>query len=315
MYRETRWRRLRSLLLAMTILIVVPTAAWAHGVVGKRWFPTTVQVDDPFVSDEASFKVSHIKGLDAKETELEVDITKRLSPNLAIGVAESYRIRNALDPEELNAYGFSNPAFSLNYQFLRDPTRELAGTLSFGIEAGGVGAKRVGALSGTTISPALLLGKGFGELPDEVDLLKPFAVTTALRYNALLSGRGETDDAQNSLSWGVTVMYSIPYLQSFVKDIGLRWPFNRLFPIVEFNGETLLTGDNSGRTTAFANPGLIWAGKYIELAVEAQIPLNDVSGHHVGIVALLHIFLDDLAPKIFTWTPFHGVLGPQSLPQ
>src|SRR3990172_7168898 len=112
------------------------------------------------------------------------------------------------------AYGFSNPAFSLNYQFLRDPERELAGTLSFGIEAGGVGAKRVGALSGTTITPSLQLGKGFGDLPDSADSLKPLAVTGSLGYNALLSDRGEAEDAQNSLSWGFTVMYSIPYLRS-----------------------------------------------------------------------------------------------------
>ncbi len=67
--------------------------------------------------------------------------------------------------------------------------------------------------------------------------------------------------------------------------------------------------------TAFVNPGLIWAGKYFELAVEAKIPLNEVSGHQVGVLAMIHFFLDDIAPNIFTWTPFHGVLGPQSMPK
>ena len=110
-------------------------------------------------------------------------------------------------------------------------------------------------------------------------------------------------------------MYSISYLQSFVKDVGFPWPFSRLFPIVEFNGETLLTGHESGQTTAFANPGLIWAGKYMQFAVEAKIPLNDISGRNVGILGMVHFFLDDIAPNIFTWTPFHGVLGPQSMPK
>jgi len=326
MDRETRWNSVCSFVLGIAMVTVVPTAAWAHGVVGKRFFPAMLQVDDPFVADELGIMVEHVKGRTDTETMLELEFQKRLSPDLSIGFEGSYRImepnggsmsEHMMEGEEMGppgtAYGFSNPKFSLNYQFLRDATRELAGTLSFRIEAGDVGAKRVGALSGTTISPSLQLGKGFGDLPDSADWLKPLAITGSLGYNALVSGRGEVVDAQNSLTWGVTVMYSIPYLQSFVKDVGLPWPFNRLIPIVELNGETIVSGGRSGDTTAFANPGVIWAGTYIELAVEAMIPLNDISGRHVGIVGLVHFFLDNIAPDIFTWTPFQGVLGPTQM--
>lgn len=313
MHRRASWRSLCSLVLGIAML-AVPVSGWAHGVVGKRWFPSTVVVEDPFVSDEASFVVSHIKGPDAKETELEAEISKRLSPNFAIGFGGAYRIVNSLDPDQPNAYGFSNPDISLRYQFVRDPVHEMASTIALNITPGGVGAKRVEALSETTLTPAIQIGKGFGDLPDWADWLKPLAVTSSLGFN-LFTGHSHTEELENSLEWGVTVMYSIPYLQSFVKDVGLPWPFSRLFPIVEFTGETLLTGHESGQTTAFANPGLIWAGKYFELAVEAQIPLNDISGKNVGILGMVHIFLDDIAPDIFTWTPFHGVLGPQSMPK
>lgn len=323
MHRKTRRRSLRSLALGMAIVIVVPAAGWAHGVAGKRFFPATVTVEDPFVSDEASFVVSHIKGPEGRETELEAEISKRLSPNFAIGFGGSYRIikpsgghgdeqsEGGIHEESTGtAYGFSNPQISLRYQFIKDPVHEVASTFALNITPGGVGAKRVGALSGTTLTPAIQIGKGFGDLPDWADWLKPFAVTGSLGFNFLLSDRGETEDAENSLAWGVTLMYSIPYLQSFVKDVGIPWPFSRLFPIVEFNGETLVTGHQSGETTAFANPGLIWAGKYIQFAVEAQIPLNDISGRNVGILGMVHFFLDNISPDIFTWTPFHGVLGP-----
>ena len=309
MYRETSWRSLCSLALGIAVVVAVPVTGWAHGVVGKRWFPSTVVVEDPFVSDEASFVVNHIKGPDAKETELEAEITKRLSPNFAIGFGGSHRILNPLNPDEPNAYGFSNPDISLRYQFIRDPVHEVASTIALGIAPGGVGAKRVEAPSESTLTPALQIGKGFGDLPDWADWLKPFAVTSSLGFN-LFTGHSHTEELENSLEWGVTVMYSIPYLQSFVKDMGIPWPLSRLIPIVEFNGETLLTGHASGDTTAFANPGLIWAGKYIQLAVEAKIPLNDISGRNVGILGMIHFFLDDIAPDIFTWTPFHGVLGP-----
>ncbi|HLC05252.1 MAG TPA: hypothetical protein VJK02_19640, partial [Anaerolineales bacterium] len=254
--------------------------------------------------------------------ELELEIQKRLSPNFSLGFGGAYRIIKPSgghgeehgeegEHEESNgtAYGFSNPTVSLRYQFLRDSVSELAGTMALNITPGGVGAKRVGALSETILTPALQIGKGFGDLPDAAGWMKPFAVTSSLGFN-IFTGGSETEELDNSLEWGVTVMYSIPYLQSFVKDMGIPWPLNRLIPIIEFNGETLLSGHNSGETTAFANPGLIWAGKYIQLAVEAKIPLNDISGRNVGILGMIHFFLDDIAPDIFTWTPFHGVLGP-----
>lgn len=50
-------------------------------------------------------------------------------------------------------------------------------------------------------------------------------------------------------------MYSVPYLQSFVKDVGLPWPFNRVFPIVEFNGETLISGPEKGSIPPLRTPG------------------------------------------------------------
>ncbi len=322
MNRTIRGYSVCSLLLSAAIVVLAPSTGWGHGVVGKRFFPTTLTIEDPFVADELSFVVEHIKGHEGRETELELEIQKRLSPNFSLGFGGAYRIikpsggHGGGDGEEgeheeptVTVYGFSNPEISLRYQFLRNSVRELAGTLALNITPGGVGAKRVEALSETALTPALQIGKGFGDLPDSAGLLKPLAVTGSLGFN-LFTGHTHSGELENSLEWGVTVMYSIPYLQSFVKDVGIPWPFSRLIPVVEFNGETLLTGHGSGETTAFANPGLVWAGKYIQLAVEAKIPLNDVSGRKVGILGMIHFFLDDIAPNIFTWTPFHGVLGP-----
>jgi hypothetical protein len=45
------------------------------------------------------------------------------------------------------------------------------------------------------------------------------------------------------------------------------------------------------------NPGIIWAGQYVQLAVEASIPVNSANGSHVGWIAQLHFFIDDLFPN------------------
>ena len=49
-------------------------------------------------------------------------------------------------------------------------------------------------------------------------------------------------------------------------------------------------------TTGTVNPGVIWAGRYTQLGVEAVIPVNNRSGNRVGWIAQLHFFLDDLFP-------------------
>jgi hypothetical protein len=99
-------------------------------------------------------------------------------------------------------------------------------------------------------------------------------------------------------------------LQSFVRDVGLPAPFNRMIPLVEVAMQTPVEGPLSGQTTGTINPGVIWFGRYIQLGLELQIPVNRQSGKNVGVLAQLHFYLDDIAPNIFTWTPFHGVLGP-----
>jgi len=45
--------------------------------------------------------------------------------------------------------------------------------------------------------------------------------------------------------------------------------------------------------------------------LEAQVPINNFSGKNVGITGLIHVFIDDIWPNIFTWTPW-GVIGPTS---
>ena len=51
-----------------------------------------------------------------------------------------------------------------------------------------------------------------------------------------------------------------------------------------------------GQTTGTVNPGLIWFGKYIQLGVEATVPINSRTGKNVGVLGLVHFFIDDLFP-------------------
>jgi hypothetical protein len=87
------------------------------------------------------------------------------------------------------------------------------------------------------------------------------------------------------------VQYSLPYLQQHVSVVGLRGPLANLVPIVE-----VPLSRSQGQTTGTINPGFIWINRYGQFGVEAQIPINNASGSHVGILVQVHLFFDDLAP-------------------
>src|SRR5574337_113444 len=101
----------------------------------------------------------------------------------------------------------------------------------------------------------------------------------------------------NALQWGVVVEYSLSYLQSFVKDAGLRAPFNGIIPVVELSSETFLDRGSGGKTNGTVNPGIFWQGRFVQIGVEAVIPINQRTGKNVGVQAGLTFFLDELFPK------------------
>jgi hypothetical protein len=314
------------LLTALSMLFSVPflaTEALAHGVVGKRFFPATLVVDDPFVSDELDLLQVNKGSTDQDGTETSVgfEFSKRLTPDFDLSVGWEYLFQRPSDGPSTSGAG--NPEFGFKYILLRSAEHEGILTTGFGAEVGGVGPARV-AERISTFAPGLLFGKGFGDLPDALKYLRPLAINGQFQVSipsqrrtvtTTITEDGEieqdTEHHPTTIPFGFAITYSIPYLQSFVNDVGLNAPFANLFPVVEFKFETPVSGPGKKLTTAFANPGIIWVGKYIELGLEAQIPMNKVSGKNAGINGLIHIFIDDLWPNFFTWTP-GGVIGPTS---
>jgi hypothetical protein len=76
----------------------------------------------------------------------------------------------------------------------------------------------------------------------------------------------------------------------------VRWPDG--LPSARKLGRIL--GDAFGRgrgpTTGTVNPGILWAGRTMQLGFEAVIPINHQTGSRVGWLVQVHFFLDDLFP-------------------
>lgn len=322
LFRKRHFRLLPSILFALlhtavlvVLLLSIPVSSWAHGMAGERFFPSTLATDDPFVSDEFSLLFSHIKepgegdNPPTKTTEFPFEFSKRITPNLGISIGDSFRY---LSPQgSKNVSGMSNMEVGLKYQFLTSAAHEVILSAGVSTEVGGTGAQRVGADTFSVLSPAFFFGKGFGDLPESLKYLKPFAITGVVGPNFPTRSKnisttidpdtGEIsqniDRNPTTLTWGFSIQYNLNYLQSFVRDIGLGAPFNRMIALVEFPLQTCVSRGCGGQVTGFVNPGLVWFGKSMQLGLEAQIPINDRTGKSVGVLGIVHFFIDDLFPK------------------
>jgi hypothetical protein len=287
--------------------------AYSHGFAGARFFPATLSTDDPFVADELSLPtVSTIRTPEdggTRETEVSVEFSKRITPEFAIEIGDTFTALNLHDGRAVN--GFGNLEVVGKYQLLKNSAHEAIVSMGLGVEVGGTGSRSVGADSFSTWAPAIFFGKGFGDLRAELNFLKPFALTGQLGIAIPTSastrtftanertGESELDIERlpNVLQYGLAVEYSFIYLQGQVKDIGLRAPFDHLIPLVEFSLETALNRGEKGQTTGTINPGIIWSGKYFQVGAEALVPINSRAGSDVGFIAQLHFYLDDLFPR------------------
>lgn len=109
----------------------------------------------------------------------------------------------------------------------------------------------------------------------------------------------DTEFHPRVLNWGATIQYSMPYLKSAVVDLGLPDFVNHLIPIVEATMQTPVSNTfTSGTlTTGTINPGILWVGNKFQVGIEALIPINRQSGTNVGVIAQLHLYLDDIDPR------------------
>ena len=292
------------------LALVVAVQANAHCVVGARFFPATLTIDDPCVADElalptiASFK----NGDDPSTRELDIsaEFSKRITDKFGISIGTDWTQLSPAGASRVN--GFQNLEASFQYQFLTEASRELVMSGALVVEFGHTGSASVGAESFSAYTPTFYFGQGFGGLPDSMSMARPFALTGQIGYaipgkSSITSFDPDTGDTTKELNpqfltYGGSLQYSMPYLKSNVVDQGLPEFFNHLIPIVEFQFQTPVAnyrGSGIG-TTGTVNPGVIWVGRYFQVGLEAIIPVNRASGTGVGVIAQMHFYLDDLFP-------------------
>ena len=274
--------RLHAAVLA-ALTATLPHFALAHGIVGARFFPATITSDDPFAADELALPTL---SLGNHEEDYEFEYTKSILPHFSVSFGGGYVDSHA--PGEARATGWENLEITPTWQFVTDADSELVASAAVSVEVGGSGSRAVSDKS-TTITPKILLGKGFGDLPDSMALVRPFALTAVVGY--AIPG---TSTASKALEWSGAFEYSLLYLQNNVRDVGLSQMLAQLTPVVEYS---FSSPTDAGGTTGTIDPGLIWSGQYVQFAAEAIIPVNRASGDTLGVRMQLHFYLDDIFPQ------------------
>jgi len=304
MFRLSKCARAFALGLLMTLASF--SYASAHCYVGARFFPATLATDDPCVADEMSLPtVGWSKTGDmppASEVDISVDISKRITEDFGVSIGDTWsQIRQPGSP---TLAGFANLETTFQYQLMKDASHELAMLVGLSVEWGGTGNTGAGiATSYSVLTPTFNIGQGFGQLPDTLGWARPLAVTGQIGYQIPTTSFdvGQGIFIPQVLVYGGTLQYSMPYLKSEVKDLGLPDLINHLIPIVEAQFATPVANNlgNSFLTTGTINPGVIWVGSYFQVGFEAVIPINRDGGSGVGFLGQLHLYLDDIFPKSY----------------
>ena len=275
-------------------LLLTQSTALAHALCGQRVFPATLAIDDPGVGDELALPtltyLPHNSN-GAQEFDASFSYTKTIFPGFGLSVSDG--------PTWLNpgGTGWGDLDTEAKYNFFCVPNAEFMGS---------VGLDMTWAKTGTpnmtnpfnTYTPVIDLGKGLGDLPTSVNVLRPFAVTAEL--SETVPGRAWTAGNPNStnLNWGFTVQYSLPYYNSSVGEIDNDF-IRRLVLLTEFAFSKPVANFAPGtnETTGTIQPGVMYEGDTYQVSLEAVLPVNSASGHGAGVMGELHFFLDDIFPN------------------
>jgi len=322
----------RAGLSGLAVALISISISHAHEIVGNRFFPATLGIDDPGVNDELSlptvdsFKTGDVPPV--RQRDISGEFSKRITEDFAISFGSTYTFLGPIDPTAAGANGFQNLDTTFKYRVYKNPEHEFVMSVGLSIEWGGTGAESVGAEPFHHYTPNLYFGKGLGDLPDTLSWIRPVAITGQVGYSIPArnstttfgidpdTGNPTVDTQFNPrvLNWGATIQYSMPYLKSAVVDLGLPEFINHLIPLVEATLQTPVanTLTSGTMTTGTINPGVIWVGNTFQVAVEALIPINRQSGTNVGVIAQLHLYLDDIDPRGIGKPIFGGPVQPAS---
>jgi hypothetical protein len=280
--------------------LVTAHEAMAHAVAGARLFVNTNLIDDPGVGDEANLPLISLQSPDGKTwiADANFEYDKTITPQLGFGVGTDYGFiaRDMADGGKTHG-GFDDTYVQLKYNWILLPGHEFMSSVQVSQAFGRAGTAGIDSGYDTTTLSGFF-GKGLGDIPWAP--IRPFAITGELDYTIPDTGpMGGGGIA--TWSGGLTLQYSVPYLQSQVKNAGITGFAANLTPLLELAWTSAAGGSalrpTNNPTTFLLGTGAVWTGTWCAVSAEMLWPLNSAAGHGLGAIAQFHLYFDDLMPN------------------
>ena len=293
------------------LLLLATCSEGSAAYVGDRFFPSTLATTVPTAAD--FYNPPYFVKLpdtattpSTREIDIPTTYSRLVTKDLGVFFTETFRILE--DANRGTRSGFDNLVIGAQYQLYTNPEHQFVFTVGGTAAIGGTGAPGI-ASSFSTLTPTLYIGKGFGDLPDSVAWLRPLTVTgtvavavptdsTSLTTTTPPTGATTLSETINPkiLQLGLALEYSlVTNMYTGANRTGTRYPEGWV-PLVEFTTATPLNGPLAGRTTGTVNPGVIWVSRYLQVGVEAIIPMDAHSGRDLGFRAQAHLYLPAIFP-------------------
>ena len=159
-------------LIAICSLLPLSTGVLAHGIVGDRYFPPTIVVDDPFAANE-------IHAIGGRSANIGIAPPSNVTGNIGgfgasieafdgfgISLDGVYRTPNG-NLENVGS-GFDNIYYRVKQEAWTDIRHEFQLSAGLNGQIANTGTKGVEGV--TTYTPSVMFAKGLGDLPDALSL-------------------------------------------------------------------------------------------------------------------------------------------------
>src|SRR4030088_2107509 len=298
------------------LFLVVTCSQASAAYVGDRFFASTLATTVPTAAD--FYNPPYFVKLPDTATTREVDIpttySRLVTKDLGVFFTETFRVIE--DANRGTRSGFDNLVIGTQYQLYTNPEYQFVVTVGGTAAIGGTGSPGIAA-SFSTLTPTVYIGKGFGDLPDSLAWLRPLTVSStvavavptastslgtidSLRADAgaftslmtVPSGATTLSETINPkiLQLGFALEYSLVTNQyTGPNRTGTRYP-DGWVPLIEFTTATPLNGPLAGEANGTINPGVIWVNRYLQVGIEAIIPMNTQSARALGVRAQAHLY-------------------------
>src|SRR6202521_1592325 len=139
----------------------------AHELVGNRFFPATLGIDDPGVNDEMSLPTvaNFHTGDDPsfRQRDISAEFSKRITEAFAVSFGSTYSsFPPPVGPTGMGDNGFQNLDTTFKYRLFKNPEHEFVMSVGLSVEWGGTGARSVGEEDFNHYPPNIYFGNGFG---------------------------------------------------------------------------------------------------------------------------------------------------------